>query len=120
MSRAQISLPSKSNALRMPVPVITHTFWPSVDGEGDDMFCLRFCMFPLARRRFQPGKQRARSPAHRYKSPPSATFKKTRSPHTIGVDAEKAGSPSFHAMFSVFDQRIGRVGSTLMAVCEGP
>ena len=41
MSRAHSSLPSKSNALRMPVPVIAQTARPSVTGDGVDMFC--FC-----------------------------------------------------------------------------
>jgi hypothetical protein len=41
MSRDHFSAPLKSNALRMPVPVITHTSVPSVTGDGVDMFCLR-------------------------------------------------------------------------------
>ena len=53
MSRAQSSLPAKSNALRMPVPVITQTCVPSVTGDGDDMFCLRSWWLPPPSGRFQ-------------------------------------------------------------------
>src|SRR5262245_37824304 len=49
-----------------------------------------------------------------------ATLKKTRSPHTIGVDPENAGKAIFHVTFSVFDQRIGRPCSVLNPFCEGP
>ncbi len=46
MSRDHSSAPLKSNALKMPVPVITNTRLPSVTGDGDDMFCLRITVLP--------------------------------------------------------------------------
>src|SRR5262245_58107903 len=108
MSRVHNSLPAKSNAFRIPVPVITQTALPSVTGEGDDMFCFSMRTLPPPRRCFQSGTPRARSTHHRYKSLFSATFRKMRSPHTIGVDPENAGNGSDQVMFSLFDQRTGR------------
>ena len=85
----------------MPVPVITHTVVPSVTGDGVDMFCLRCRLSPSLRCRFQTGSPFLRSTAHRNRLPFSATFRKMRSPQTIGVDPDNAGIGSFHAMFSV-------------------
>src|SRR4030095_3507741 len=84
-SRAQTSTPLKSNAFRMPVPVITQTFLPSVTGEGDDMFCLRILVFPPLRCFFQRSSPLVLSTHHRNRSSPSATLRKMRSPQIIGV-----------------------------------
>src|SRR5262249_38967947 len=119
MSRTQISVPPKSKALMMPVPVITHTFLPSVAGEGDDMFCFIMRWLPLPRRCFQTMVPRLRSTAQRNRSLPSATFRKRRSPHTIGVEPDQAGNASFQVMFSVFDHRTGRFFSLLMPFRDG-
>ena len=43
-----------------------------------------------------------------------------RSPHTIGVDPDQAGSGSFHAMFSVVVHLTGRFDSALMPFSDGP
>ena len=51
---------------------------------------------------------------------PSATLRKMRSPQTIGVEPDHAGSASFQVMFSVFDQRTGRFFSPLMPLSDGP
>ena len=101
MSRIQSSLPVKSNAFRMPVPVITHTFVPSVTGDGVDMFCLRCRLSPSLRWRFQMGSPFVRSTAQRNRLPFSATFRKMRSPQMMGVEPVNDGIGSFHAMFSV-------------------
>ena len=100
MSRIQSSLPAKSNAFRMPVPVITHTLRPSVTGEGDDMFCFIMRVSPPPSSRFQSATPRLRSTAQRYMSRPSATLRKMWSPQTIGVEPDQAGSGSFQVMFS--------------------
>ena len=89
MSRAQISLPAKSNALSTPTPVITQTCLPSVTGDGDDMFCLRSMWLASASGRFQSTACLLRSTAHNSSSPvlvPVATFRKIVSPQMIGVD----------------------------------
>ena len=43
-----------------------------------------------------------------------------RSPQTIGVEPDQAGSASFQAMFSVVDQRTGRFFSPLTPFSDGP
>src|SRR5688500_1280858 len=120
MSRIQSSLPLKSNALRMPVPVITHTFVPSVTGDGVDMFCLRWRLSPSLRCCFQIGSPLLRSTAHRNRLPFSATLRKMRSPHTIGVDPDNSGIGSRQAIFSVVDHFTGRFVSGLMPFSDGP
>ncbi len=52
MSRIHSSVPLKSNALKKPVPVITHTVVPSVTGEGDDMLCFCCLLLPVLSGRF--------------------------------------------------------------------
>ena len=64
MSRVQSSVPSKSNALRMPVPVITHTRVPSVTGDGVDMFCFRCLWLPPPSGRCQSERARRRGSTH--------------------------------------------------------
>src|ERR1043165_9648741 len=111
MSRDQISVPAKSNDFRMPTPVMTQTCLPSVTGDGDDMFCLRCMLLPPAIGRFQTTDCDVRSTPQSWSAPfamPVATFRKTRSPQMIGVEPLNAGSGSFHAMFSVALQRLGR------------
>src|SRR4029453_2898782 len=120
MSRDQISCPSKSNPLRTPVPVITQTCFPSVTGDGDDMFCFCIRVLPPLSARFQRTVPRARSTDHNDKLAPSATFRKIRSPQTMGVEPDHAGIASFQAMLSVFDQRTGRLVSALTPFSEGP
>src|SRR5262245_53122522 len=120
MSRTHKVLPSKSNALRMPVPVITHTCLPSVTGEGVDMFCLRILVLPAPSGCFHRTVPRTRSTHHRNRFDLSATFRNTRSFQTIGVEPDQSGMASFHAMFSVVDQRSGRPVSPLTPFNEGP
>ena len=120
MSRVQRSLPSKSNALKIPVPVITHTCVPSVTGDGDDMFCLRICLLPGAIGRFQRTLPLPRSMHQSSSCGPSATLRKMRSRQTIGVDPDQAGSGSVQARPSVFDQRTGRLVSLLTPFNSGP
>src|SRR5436190_11221555 len=57
---------------------------------------------------------------HRKRSLPCATLRKIRSPQTIALDPDHAGSGSRHAMFSVFDQCSGRLLSTLTPFADGP
>src|SRR4051812_25111449 len=109
-----------SNALRMPVPVITHTLRPSVTGDGDDMFCFIMRWSPPPSGRFHNATPRLRSTAHSCRSRPSETFRKIRSPHTTGVEPDQAGSASFHATFSFVDQRSGKFVSPLTPFKEGP
>src|ERR1051325_3055218 len=113
MSRVHNSRPWKSNALRMPVPVITHTDRPSVTGDGDDMFCFIIFVLPPPSRCFQTAAPRMRSTHHRNRSDPSATLRKMRSPQTMGVEPENAGRASFHVMLVVFDHCDGRLLSAL-------
>src|SRR5688572_28851627 len=115
MSRVQISLPPKSNALRMPTPVITHTYLPSVIGDGVDMFCLRCMLLPPASGRFHDTDCLLRSTAQSSRSPvfvPVATLRKIVSPQMIGVEPLKAGSGSFQVMFlvSILLQTVGTRG----------
>ena len=50
----------------------------------------------------------------------SATLRKMRSPQTIGVEPDHAGSASFQATFSVVDHVTGRFFSALMPFSDGP
>src|SRR6266702_4040962 len=110
MLRVQISAPLKSNALRMPVPVIAHTCDPSLTGDGVDMFCLRCCRLPPPSGRRHTIAPLSRSTHQRcsvtasvdFRS--SATLRKMRPLETIGVEPDQAGSGSFHTTFSVFDR----------------
>src|SRR5262245_16006684 len=120
MSRVHISLPAKSKLFRMPVPVITHTFRPSVTGDGDDMFCFCSRRLPALRNCFQFAVPLVRSTLHRNRSLPCATLRKTCSPHTIAVDPDHAGSGSRHATFSLLLQRTGRLVSPLRPLAVGP
>src|SRR3954454_15828598 len=120
MSRAHSSFPAKSNAFTIPVPVIVHTVRPSVTGDGDDMFCFWSLTLPAPSLCFQTGAPVPRSIAHKNSSEPSATFRKTRSPHTIGVDPDHAGRPIFQVMFSVFVQRSGTSFSPLTPLRNAP
>jgi len=43
-----------------------------------------------------------------------------RSPQTIGVEPESAGSGSFQVMFSVADHETGRFFSALIPFADGP
>src|SRR5262249_9833950 len=104
----------------MPVPVITQTFFPSVTGEGDDMFCLRILVLPPPRSFFQTGSPFVRSTHHRYRLSPSATFRKIRSPQMIGVAPVQLGIASFQVTFSSALQRVGRFFSLLMPLRNGP
>src|SRR5215510_9274191 len=100
MSRFQSSLPAKSNAFRIPVPVITQTVLPSVTGDGDDMFCLRILVLPPPSETFQRGSPLPRSTHQRNRLSPSATLRKMRSPQMIGVDPLQLGIASFQVTFS--------------------
>src|SRR5262245_10154992 len=104
----------------MPVPVITQTCFPSVTGDGEDMFCFCIRTLPPPMARFQRTVPRARSTDHSDKLAPSATFRKIWSPQTIGVEPDHAGIANFHAMLSVFDQRTGRLVSALTPFSAGP
>src|SRR5262245_49859636 len=104
MSRVHNSVPAKSNAFRMPVPVITQTCVPSVTGDGDDMFCLLPIRLPPERKRFHDTDCFVRSTAHSSMVPVDravATFRNTVSSQITGVEPLNAGSGSFHATFSV-------------------
>ena len=73
----------------MPTPVITHTYLPSVIGEGVDMFCLRCMLLPPASGRFHETACLVRSIAHSSRSPvlvPVATLRKIVLPQMIGVE----------------------------------
>src|SRR5579862_5832656 len=69
---------------------------------------------------FQTGEPVALSTHHRDRSSPSATFRNTRLPQTIGVAPDLAGMASFHAIFSETLQCSGRLFSLLMPFREGP
>ena len=89
MLRDQSSLPAKSNALKMPRPVITQTCLPSVTGDGDDMFCFRSMWFESASGRFHDTACLLRSMAHSSSTPvlvPVATLRKMVLPQMMGVD----------------------------------
>src|SRR5262249_46239244 len=120
MSRTQISLPEKSKLLRMPVPVITYTFLPSVTGEGDDIFCLRIFTLPLPSNFFQSIRALVRSTHQRKRSLPSATFRNIRTPQMMGVDPLHSGISSLQAMFSSVVHLRGRFFSLLTPLSEGP
>src|SRR5262249_1540260 len=120
MSRAHISAPLKSNAFSTPVPVITHTFFPSVTGEGDDMFCFRILVLPLPSGFFQTGSPLVRSRHHKKRSLPSAMFRKILPPQMIGVEPLQLGSPTLQVTFSSALQRVGRFASPLMPFRDGP
>src|SRR5262245_48828425 len=123
MSRDQISVPLKSKALSMPVPVITHTVVPSVTGDGVDMFCFCSLTFPPPSGLFQIGSPFRRSTAHNSRLPDHiavATLRKMWSPQMIGVAPLRLGSGIFHAMFSVVDHFVGRPFSMLMPLASGP
>src|SRR5215471_5794582 len=126
MSRAHSSPPAKSNALRMPVPVITHTDLPSVTGDGDDMFCFRSLWLPPPRGRCHTIAPVLRLTDHRcsvtasFTCSSSATLRKMRSPQMTGVEPENDGIASFHATFSVGDHFTGRFLSSLTPLRVGP
>src|SRR5687768_11198340 len=122
MSRIQSSLPLKSNALRMPVPVMIQTDVPSVTGDGDDMFCLRCLLLPALRCFFQITLPSLRRSAHSDSVSPSAsaTFRKIVSPQITGVAPLHCGSAIFHAMFSVGLHLTGRFFSELTPSPDGP
>src|SRR5215211_3233994 len=123
MSRVHSSVPAKSKPFRMPVPVITHTFFPSVTGEGDDMFCLLPILFSPASGRFHATACWLRSTAHSSMCPVArsvATFRKMVSFQMIGVDPLNAGNGSFHATFSVRLHVVGNPFSGLMPSMDGP
>src|ERR671915_2515178 len=122
MSRIHSSLPLKSNARRYPVPVMAHTIWPSVTGEGDDMFCLRCLLLPLLRCFFQSTSPFARFNAHSdsVSRSASATFRKMVSPQMIGVAPLHCGSGIFQATFSVGLHETGTPFSPLTPSRVGP
>src|SRR5215207_5224576 len=120
MSRAHNSRPSKSKPLSTPVPVITHTPLPSVTGDGEDMLCLRIRVFPPPSLRFHTTAPFDLSTHHRLRSSPSATLRKTRSPHTIGVEPLRSGIASFQATFSAALHLSGRPRSALTPFRSGP
>src|SRR5918998_2794528 len=120
MSRAHSSRPSKSKPLSTPVPVITQTLLPSVTGEGEAMLCLRIIMLPPPSLRFHSTAPFARSTHQRLSSSPSATLRKTRSPHTMGVEPLRSGIASFHATFSAAVHFTGRFRSALTPFRSGP
>src|SRR4051794_23116233 len=120
MSRDQISLPPKSNALRMPVPVMIQTCCPSVTGDGVDMFCLRSVWFPPLTCCFHNGAPVPRFTAHRDRFPPSATLRKTWLSQTIGVDPDHVGRVRRQAMPSLRDHVSGTPVSVLTPLPDGP
>src|SRR5918998_6181010 len=100
MSRVHFSVPAKSKALMMPVPVITHTVRPSVTGDGVDMFCLRPAVLPELIGFFQMTACLVRSTAHSSRSPVNsavATLRKMVLPQMIGVEPVRDGVGSFQA-----------------------
>jgi hypothetical protein len=120
MSRPHNSRPSKSKALSTPVPVITQTLFPSVTGEGDDMFCLRILTFPPLSGRFHSTVPFERSTHQSERLSPSATLRKTRSPHTMGVEPLRSGIASFQVTFSAALHLSGRFRSALTPFRSGP
>src|SRR5215813_13495255 len=120
MSRAQISAPLKSNPFSTPVPVITQTFFPSVTGEGDDMFCFRILVLPLPSGLFQAGSPRVRSRHHKNRLLPAAMFRKILSPQMIGVEPLQLGRLTLQVTFSSVPQWVGRFFSLLMPFRNGP
>jgi hypothetical protein len=68
---------------------MTHTWRPSVTGEGDDMFCFCAMWFESASRRFHATDCVVRSMAQSSSTPvlaPVATLRNTVSPQTMGVE----------------------------------
>src|SRR5215207_7724735 len=120
MSRAHSSRPSKSKPLSTPVPVITHTPRPSVTGEGDDMLCLRILALPPPSARFHSTAPFDLSTHQRLRASPSATLRKRRSPHTMGVEPLRSGIASFQATFSAAVHLSGRSRSSLTPFRFGP
>src|SRR5687767_47017 len=120
MSRVQTSFPVKSKLLRMPVPVMTQTFLPSVTGDGEDMLCLRIFTLPLPSNFFQSIVPFVRSTHQRYNSSFSATLRKIRSRQMIGVDPLHSGIASFQATFSSIVHLSGRFFSVLTPLSKGP
>ena len=122
MSRSHSRLPLKSNALKMPVPVITKTLLPSVAGEGEDMFCLLILKLPPPSNCFQITAPFFLSTIHRYRSflLASATLRKIASPQMIGVAPLRSGIASFQAMLLSGLQRTGRFFSGLIPFSSGP
>src|SRR5437899_3226304 len=122
MSRSQSGLPLKSNALKIPVPVITKTLLPSVAGEGEDMFCLLILKLPPPSNFLQITAPLVLSTIQRYRSflLASATLRKTTSPQIIGVAPLRSGIASFQAILSSGDQRTGRLVSGLIPFSPGP
>ena len=123
MSRVQSSVPLKSNAFSMPVPVITQTAAPSVTGDGDDMFCLRWTLLPPLTGRFQVTAPELRSTLHSSSSPCdgcSATLRKMVSFQTMGVAPLRLGMASFQATFSVWVQVLVSPRSRLTPFNSGP
>src|SRR5262249_17690045 len=104
----------------MPVPVITQTFLPSVTGEGDDIFCLRILVLPALRCFFQSASPLVRSTHQRSRLSPSATFRKIRSPHMIGVAPVQLGIDSFQVMFTSALHLNGIFFSARMRLLFGP
>src|SRR5262249_17770300 len=126
MSRAHSSAPAKSNAFRMPVPVITHTDVPSVTGDGDDLFCFRSWWLQPPSGRCQRIARVSRLTDQRcsvtasLECSSSATLRNIRLPQITGVEPENDGIASFHATFSVCDHFTGRFVSSLTPLRVGP
>src|SRR5215213_8502637 len=120
MSRAHSSRPSKSKPLSTPVPVITQTLLPSVTGEGLDMLCLRILVLPPPSSRFHSAAPFERSTHQRPSLSPSATLRKRRSPHTMGVEPLRSGIASFQVTFSAAVHLSGRLRSALTPFRSGP
>src|SRR6185369_9345209 len=120
MSLAQSSLPAKSKALRMPVPVMTYTARPSVTGEGDDMFCLRILTLPPPSSCFQSTAPFVLSTHQRNRLSPSATLRKMRSRQMIGVEPLQLGSAVFQTTLSSVVHLSGRFFSLLVPLRFGP
>src|SRR5687767_4015914 len=120
MSRDQRALPLKSNPFRMPVPVITYTWVPSVDGDGDDMFCFCSLWLPPPSGAFHSTAGPFRSTHQSDSSVPSATFRKIKSPQMIGVAPLHSGRGSFQAMFDSAVHLSGSPVSELTPFSCGP
>src|SRR5258708_420571 len=120
MSRLHFSSPSKSNRFTMPVPVITKMLFPSVTGDGDDMFCLLILKLPPPIGFFHSTLPFSRLRHHSSRLSPSATFRMTRSPQIIGVAPLRLGIGMRQVTFSVLDQATGRFFSPLVPSRLGP
>src|ERR1700682_6007776 len=104
----------------MPVPVITNTLFPSVTGEGEDIFCLRILTLPSPKCFFQITAPCLRSRRHRNNELPSATLRKIASSQMIGVAPLQLGIGAFHVTFSVVVQWVGKFFSLLTPFKVGP